>query len=155
MLTGCAVLPEQSADAVRRDPAPRTADTPKGGLTPGTRKAYHRAAKAAAAAGHTLHITSGYRTAEQQRSEFRQAVRKYGSAAKAREYVLPPEKSAHVKGLAIDVGPEPAARWLESTNGRYGLCRIYANEWWHFEFSYRYARERRCPDLKPDATAAG
>ncbi|MEV0583813.1 D-alanyl-D-alanine carboxypeptidase family protein [Nonomuraea sp. NPDC050310] len=137
LLTACEAISHASAD-------------PTTGLTAGTRAAYLKAAKAAKAAGFELRITSGYRTPDQQRAEFREAVGRYGSAEEAAKYVLPPEKSAHVKGTALDLGPEPAARWLEQTAGRYRLCRIYANEWWHFE----YRPSKRCPRLLPDGTHA-
>lgn len=37
-------------------------------------------------------------------------------------------------GLALDVRPTEGARWLEQHGGRYGLYRVYDNEWWHFEY---------------------
>ncbi|WP_327093044.1 M15 family metallopeptidase [Nonomuraea sp. NBC_01738] len=121
------------------------------GLTPGTEAAYEKAAAAAEEAGLELRITSGYRDPEEQRAEFDEAVVRYGSVSEASRYVLPPEKSAHVKGTALDLGPRSAAAWLEETDGRYRLCRIYANEWWHFE----YTPSKRCPKrLLRDATAA-
>jgi hypothetical protein len=48
--------------------------------------------------------------------------------------VLPPSESAHVHGIALDVRPVEGARWLERHGGRHHLYRIYANEWWHFEY---------------------
>ena len=39
------------------------------------------------------------------------------------------------------------AQWLEKHGGRYGLYRVYDNEWWHFE--YRTAGPVRLPH--PDA----
>ncbi|SDI11482.1 D-alanyl-D-alanine carboxypeptidase [Sinosporangium album] len=144
-----AAVAAQQAEPAVAAPVPREV----AGLTPGTRRAYLRAAEAAETDGVEMHITSGHRTRKEQLAEFQEAVDRYGSAEQARKFVLPPDKSAHVKGLAVDVGPRPAAAWLEDTNGKYGLCRIYTNEWWHFEYSSRYARERRCPPLKPDATS--
>jgi hypothetical protein len=50
--------------------------------------------------------------------------------------VLPPQFSHHPKGLAIDVnypGDKAGTYWLETNGSRFGLCRVYANEWWHFE----------------------
>jgi hypothetical protein len=48
--------------------------------------------------------------------------------------VLPPERSAHVRGIAVDVRPVEGARWLEAHGWRHGLYRVYDNEWWHFEY---------------------
>jgi hypothetical protein len=45
---------------------------------------------------------------------------------------------------------DPAgALWLERNGWRFGLCRVYANEWWHFEGVI--APGERCPALAPDA----
>ena len=48
-----------------------------------------------------------------------------------------------MRGLALDVRPTEGARWLEQHGGRYGLYRIYDNEWWHFE--YRTVEPVRLP----------
>ena len=72
------------------------------------------------------------RTAAQQRL-VDDAVQRHGSIEEARRWVLPPETSAHVTGRAIDVGPAAGALWLSERSERYGLCRTYANEGWHFE----------------------
>jgi hypothetical protein len=49
--------------------------------------------------------------------------------------VSTPEKSAHVSGHAVDVGPTDAAYWVIQHGSTYGLCQIYANEVWHFELA--------------------
>lgn len=84
----------------------------------------------------SLQITSGYRTYERQTFLFRQAVKKYGSAAAASRWVLPPELSHHTWGMAIDVNypKDPVStKWLARNGYKFGLCRAYENEWWHFE----------------------
>lgn len=84
----------------------------------------------------SLYITSGYRTYERQAFLFRQAVKKYGSAAAASRWVLPPELSHHTWGMAIDVNYPNAplsTKWLARNGYKFGLCRAYENEWWHFE----------------------
>jgi hypothetical protein len=35
--------------------------------------------------------------------------------------------------LALDINYPAGAAWLESNGARFGLCRVYGNEWWHFE----------------------
>ncbi len=103
--------------------------------------------KLAAAKGVTLCLNDGKRSAAQQRALFTLYVREYGAAA-AHEYVLPPDKSAHVKGYAVDVQPASANRWLQASKGRFGWCRMYDNEPWHFEYSVGYLTSG-CPARLP------
>jgi D-alanyl-D-alanine carboxypeptidase len=79
-------------------------------------------------------LTSGHRDAAEQHRIFSEAVRSTGSTAAARVRALPPEESAHVRGVAMDVRPTEGAEWLEANGWRYRLFRIYDNEWWHFEY---------------------
>jgi D-alanyl-D-alanine dipeptidase len=108
----------------------------------------------AAKEGVTLQITSGYRTLDRQTFLFNQAVRKYGSYRAAAKWVAPPEISHHPLGLAIDVnypkGPE-SAKWLEINGYKFGLCRIFKNEWWHFEGNI--APGQKCPKMYKNALA--
>jgi LAS superfamily LD-carboxypeptidase LdcB len=60
--------------------------------------------------------------------------------------VSTPETSAHVAGEAVDIGPPAAAAWLTEHGARYGLCRVYRNEPWHFELRPE-AIERGCPPM--------
>jgi hypothetical protein len=102
--------------------------------------------------GVALVITSGFRSLERQDFLYQREVRMRGSETEAAKWVLPPHSSKHPKGLAIDVNypMDPAgALWLERNGWRFGLCRVYANEWWHFEGVI--APGGRCPALAPDA----
>lgn len=113
---------------------------------------FSAAASFAAADGVKLYISSGFRSRERQEILFAEAVRKYGSESEAAKWVLPPQFSHHPQGLAIDVnypGDKPGALWLEKNGSRFGLCRVYANEWWHFEGVI--APGERCPRLAPNA----
>jgi zinc D-Ala-D-Ala carboxypeptidase len=47
--------------------------------------------------------------------------------------VATPDKSAHVSGDAVDIGPSGAAAWLSERGAEYGLCQTYGNEPWHYE----------------------
>ena len=107
--------------------------------------------------GYDLDVTSGYRSLDRQKYLFKQAVKKYGSKAEATKWVLPAEKSNHPWGLAIDVnygisGPQArrSATWLEKNGYKYGLCRRYTNEWWHFE--PLVAPGTLCPAMEPYAS---
>jgi hypothetical protein len=105
------------------------------GLAPETLTAFtHARAEAFWRDGQLIGLTSGYRDEAEQHRIFTEEVRRTGSASAARRRVLPPEESRHVRGLALDVRPAEGARWLERHGGRYGLYRVYDNEWWHFEY---------------------
>ena len=102
-------------------------------LAPALRRALRRAAKAAAEDGVELFVNSGWRTPAYQARLLREAVERYGSAREAARWVSTPDRSAHVAGDAVDIGPRESAAWLAEHGAAYGLCRIYANEPWHFE----------------------
>ena len=95
------------------------------------------AAQAAAKlAGFNIRITSGFRSQQLQERLFNDAVKKYGSEKEASKWVLPKDISHHPWGIAIDVnypGDRKAVKWLEENGSSFGLCRVYLNEWWHFE----------------------
>ncbi len=113
-----------------------------------------KAAQAAAKKdGQALYIASGFRSLERQKTLFAQAVRKYGSAKEASKWVAPPLVSHHPWGVAIDVNypDEPVgAGWLEVNGSKFGLCRVFENEWWHFEPVI--APGWNCPALVADAS---
>ena len=86
--------------------------------------------------GYKLRITSGFRSQDLQAKLFADAVKKYGSEVEASKWVLPRDISHHPWGTAIDVnypGDKIAVKWLEENGSLFGLCRVYENEWWHFE----------------------
>ena len=113
-----------------------------------------KAAQAAAKKdGQALYIASGFRSLSRQKTLFAQAIKKYGSTAEASKWVAPPLVSHHPWGVAIDVNypDEPVgAGWLEVNGSKFGLCRVFDNEWWHFEPVI--APGWKCPALVPDAT---
>jgi uncharacterized protein YcbK (DUF882 family) len=111
--------------------------------------AIQQAATAAAADGITMTVTSGWRSPEFQQRLLDSAIAQYGSLPAAREYVQTPEASKHVIGEAVDVGGVGADQWLIANGARFGLCRIYANELWHFELATDPAGN--CPPLLPNA----
>jgi LAS superfamily LD-carboxypeptidase LdcB len=101
--------------------------------------------------GVTLKIVSGYRSLSRQQFLFNQAVKRYGSELEAAKWVSPAEVSKHPLGLAIDINypNDPrGASWLEINGSKFGLCRVYENEWWHFEGII--APGAKCPKLIKD-----
>ena len=126
-------------------------------LVPQVQSRYQAAKAAAKLKGHTLAITSSYRSLAQQEMLYERAIKRHGSAAAATKWVLPPTKSNHPWGLAIDINygvggtkGKKAAAWLEKNGYKYGLCRRYENEWWHFE--PLVAPGQKCPKMEPYAS---
>lgn len=134
-LSGRSGAPQGAAEAggVASAPQGGGAASAATGLDPELERRFALAVEDAAADGVTLTLTSGWRSAEDQAGLVESAVERYGSAEEARRWVLPPERSAHVAGRAVDVGPTDGALWLEQHGADHGLCRVYANELWHFE----------------------
>ncbi len=62
-----------------------------------------------------------------------------------------PDKSAHVSGDAVDIGPADATAWLSAHGAAYGLCQIYGNEPWHYELRPE-AVDHGCPATYADPT---
>ncbi len=108
---------------------------------------------AAKAEGIAMTIDSGYRTLETQNYLFQRAIKEHKTPEEASKWVLPGELSRHPWGLALDVNlnhDKSGASWLEANGATYGLCRVYENEWWHFE--PLIAPGGICPPLLPDAS---
>lgn len=122
-----------------------------GNLAPALRAALQRAASDAAACGVALRVNSGWRSPEYQERLLHNAVVEYGSPEEAARWVATPETSAHVSGDAVDIGPFGAATWLSEHGAAYGLCQIYANEWWHYELRPE-AIHHGCPPMFADPT---
>jgi hypothetical protein len=121
------------------------------GLSPTLKKRLARAIAAAKADGVTIRITSGRRSAAKQQRLLNEAIKKYGSYKAATRWVLPPKYSAHVQGKAVDIGPTAAMTWLNKNGWRYGVCRRYDNEPWHFEALTTPGT--KCPPREPHAVA--
>jgi hypothetical protein len=103
--------------------------------------------------GIELSIDSGYRSPEKQNYLYQRAIKTYKSADEAIKWVLPENLSRHPWGLALDVNlnhDKSGASWLEANGATFGLCRVYVNEWWHFE--PLTAPGGICPPLLPDAS---
>lgn len=114
-------------------------------------EALRNATRDASEQGVSIHVTSGWRSPEYQHQLLREAVAEYGSEAEAARWVATADTSAHVSGDAVDIGPAEAQAWLSENGVDYGLCPIYANEPWHFEFRPK-ATEDGCPAVYPDPT---
>ena len=118
-------------------------------LDPALLSAVQDAADAAKQQGVDLRINSGWRSRGFQQRLFDDAVRQYGSAQIASQFVASPDVSKHVVGQAVDVAPVDADKWLIANGAQFGLCQIYANELWHFELAAD--PQGNCPPLRPNA----
>lgn len=117
-----------------------------GDLTPAMADAWNRAVAGAKAEGVVLTMTSGYRSGADQQELWVDGLRKYGTEAEARKWVAVPWESAHVRGIAVDAGPNrDSMAWLEKNQDRFGLCRRFDNEPWHFEL--RRPEWPTCPPM--------
>ena len=163
LVTGCsqvrasraefAAAPELQAKQVLPAAPPREPDLLAGDsahLDPALRAAVQDAARAAADAGVPFEITSGWRSRRHQQRLLDEAVDRYGSLSEALRYVSTPDASAHVTGDAVDIGPLQADHWLERYGAAWGLCRMFANEAWHFELATEPGGT--CPDMLPDSS---
>ncbi|SHF54616.1 D-alanyl-D-alanine carboxypeptidase [Streptoalloteichus hindustanus] len=122
-------------------------------LRPDVLAAWNRLRARAGEQGIQLCLNDGKRSVGQQEREFSDAVRRFGTRELAAKYVLPPEKSMHVKGIAVDIQPLRAAGWVERNGPALGWCRRYQNEEWHFEYDPSYA-SAGCPPMLPSATGS-
>ena len=111
---------------------PQYHDEQPTGLRADVAAAWLSAVAKAATVGVQLCLNDGKRSRAQQQATYDDYVRQFGTAM-ANDYVLPPDKSAHVLGFAIDVQPYAGYTWLQATSGALGFCRTYDNEVWHFE----------------------
>jgi len=87
-------------------------------------------------AGMPLQITTAYRD-----REYQQRLRDLYLAGRG-SYALPPGRSLHEQGLAVDFGWSASA-WLDFHAARYGWARpngwnapgVKNPEWWHWEYN--------------------
>ena len=101
-----------------------------GGLHPALGRAVDALIKASAG---RVRLVSGFRSTERQSELWADAIAKYGDPEVADNWVAPPGRSMHERGLAVDLGGdlELAAGLVEDL--RLPLWRPLSNEPWHFE----------------------
>jgi zinc D-Ala-D-Ala carboxypeptidase len=157
VVTGSMAWPRTAATGGKTPAAPPPTASPTtaapAGLDPGLVAALEAAVAAARQAGHDLSVTSGFRTVAEQEALLADAIAEYGPT-EALRWVFPPERSMHVRGLAVDVGDGAAAEWLDDHGARFGLCRTLAWEWWHFEWRSAWEASSTCPGPVDDPADA-
>lgn len=120
-------------------------------LDPALLDALREAAAEAAHDGVAFHLNSGWRSPAYQERLLGEAVSEHGSEQEAARWVATADTSPHVSGDAVDIGPSDATEWLSEHGSGHGLCRIYANEPWHFELRPE-AVDHGCPPTYADPT---
>lgn len=108
------------------------------GMVPGFRDALAQMiASAPADIQAELKVSSGFRSPERQAVLWKNALKKYGSAERARKWVAPPGNSQHNKGNAADLkflSPR-AKQWVHANAATHGLAFPLGNEPWHIELA--------------------
>ena len=94
-------------------------------LDPRVRSAYMGLAAGAAAAGHTIGFSSGWRSNQRQAELYKEKP----------HLAAPPGKSNHEFGLAMDLtfGSAAARRWVHENAHRYGMWFPMDYEPWHIQ----------------------
>jgi hypothetical protein len=131
---------------VFEDDLPGVAD-----LDPALLGALRRAAAEAADDGVAFLVDSGWRSRQYQQRLLDEALAEHGSEEEAARWVAPPDRSAHVSGDAVDLGPADATAWLSRHGAEHGLCQIYRNEPWHYELRPQ-AVAHGCPPMYANPT---
>jgi transglycosylase-like protein with SLT domain/D-alanyl-D-alanine carboxypeptidase-like protein/putative Flp pilus-assembly TadE/G-like protein len=96
------------------------------GMRPDVASAFDRMASAAAEAGVTLLVSSGFRSDAEQAQLF--------AANPDPEWVAPPGQSLHRCATELDLGPESAYGWLGANAAGFGFVQRYSWEPWHWGF---------------------
>ena len=96
------------------------------GMRPDVGAAFDRMAAAAADAGLTLVVNSGFRSDAEQAALF--------AAHPDPRWVAPPGQSLHRCATELDLGPESAYGWLAANASRFGFAQRYSWEAWHYGF---------------------
>jgi hypothetical protein len=96
------------------------------GMRPDVGSAFDRMAAAAAGAGLSLVVNSGFRSDAEQAALF--------AAHPDPTWVAPPGHSLHRCATELDLGPEGAYGWLAANAARFGFVQRYSWEPWHYGF---------------------
>jgi Transglycosylase SLT domain/D-alanyl-D-alanine carboxypeptidase len=96
------------------------------GMRPDVAAAYDRMAAAAAQAGLSLIVVSGFRSDAEQAALF--------AAHPDPTWVAPPGQSLHRCATELDLGPDSAYGWLAANASHFGFVQRYSWEAWHYGF---------------------
>jgi hypothetical protein len=97
------------------------------GMRPDVAAAFDRMAAAARGAGHSLVVTSGFRSDAEQAELFERHPDP--------TWVAPPGRSLHRCATELDLGPSTAYSWLAANARRFGFLQRYSWEPWHYGYA--------------------
>jgi hypothetical protein len=97
------------------------------GMRPDVASAFDRMAVAAARAGVTLLVSSGFRSDAEQAALY--------AANPDPRWVAPPGRSLHRCATELDLGPPSAYGWLAGNASRFGFVQRYSWEAWHYGYA--------------------
>ena len=117
------------------------------GMRPDVAGAFDVMAAAAARAGHSLLVNSGFRSDAEQAALF--------AANPDPRMVAPPGTSLHRCATELDLGPSSAYGWLAANARRFGFLKRYPWEAWHFGYTAGPAPCSRSGDSVVDAAGRG
>src|SRR5262245_61011678 len=96
-------------------------------MRPDVAAAFDRMAAAAARAGLSLVVNSGFRSDAEQAALF--------AAHPDPRWVAPPGHSLHRCATELDLGPEAAYGWLAAHASAFGFVQRYSWEPWHYGYA--------------------
>jgi Transglycosylase SLT domain/D-alanyl-D-alanine carboxypeptidase len=114
------------------------------GMRPDVAAAFDRMMAAAARAGLSLVVNSGFRSDAEQAALF--------AAHPDPRWVAPPGHSLHRCATELDLGPPSAYGWLAVNANRFGFVQRYSWEAWHYGFD---AGPPPCSEAGNSLPAAG
>ena len=97
------------------------------GMRPDVAAAFDRMSGAAARAGVTMYVVSGFRSDAEQAELF--------ARHPDPRWVAPPGRSLHRCATELDIGPASAYGWLGAKARRFGFTQRYSWEPWHYGFT--------------------
>jgi LAS superfamily LD-carboxypeptidase LdcB len=101
-------------------------------MTTATACGFHRLHQAARASGHTIKISSGFRTLARQQYFYNCYITKRCNNG---NLAARPGTSNHGIGLALDLSLTSGAySWMRSNAQRFGFVRTVPTETWHWEY---------------------
>jgi len=117
-------------------------------LAPEAAIAFEKLMRITSQKGIIVSVSSSYRSVEQQRQLYSNAIKKYGSESVASKWVAPPGRSMHNYGYAIDLAMYKNGKKLSQSEfdkiiSEAGFYRPMDYEGWHIEPLYTKGKRKQ------------